>query len=74
MVPVAFVVLSQKIQEENRESLISTLRQLCFENLDELYVPYKWFFVDAMPRNLGGKIDVDALKNTIKTTFSNEKY
>ena len=74
MVPVAFVVLSQKIQEENRESLISTLRQLCFENLDELYVPYKWFFVDAMPRNLGGKIDVDALKNTIKTTLANEKY
>ena len=54
--------------------MISTLRQLCFENLDELYVPYKWFFVDAMPRNLGGKIEVDALKNTIKTTFSNEKY
>ncbi len=54
-VPVAFVVLKPEYvgkEDEIRNLLIDA----CYRNLDENSIPYEWFFVPSIPRNIGGKI------------------
>ena len=59
MVPVAFCVLNEGFSdnEETREQLINE----CLNNLNETDIPYKWFFIKDLPRNMGGKIDTSYL-------------
>lgn len=61
-VPVAFVVISNDFKDNNKEDLIRSLGNVCFNNLEEMSVPYNWVFVETLPRNIGGKVDVNALK------------
>lgn len=61
-VPVAFAVISDDFKERSNKDLTISLSKACFENLEEMSVPYKWVFVDALPRNIGGKVDVKILK------------
>lgn len=59
-VPVAFVV--KKAGEEiDDETLKERLIKACVDNLNETDVPYEWFFVDSIPRNIGGKMDANLL-------------
>ena len=62
-VPVAFVVRNDGTEDE--KTLEDIFVRRCYENLDELYVPYSWKFVDTLPRNLGGKVLVDELKKLV---------
>lgn len=60
MVPVAFVVL-EKNAFANDEEAKRYLIDVSIKNLSETDVPMDWFFVDALPRNMGGKIDTQKL-------------
>lgn len=60
MVPVAFVVLETGAFEDHNEAKQS-LTDIAIKNLSETDVPMDWFFVDALPRNMGGKIDTRKL-------------
>lgn len=58
MVPVAFVVLNGS----NKPNMVhDKLTQICFDNLNETDIPYEWFFLESLPRNMGGKVDTQAL-------------
>ena len=38
------------------EKIKEILKDICYNNLDEMSIPYEWIFADAIPRNIGGKI------------------
>lgn len=60
MVPVAFVVLETGISDnygDGRQHLIDAATN----NLSESDIPKDWYFVDSLPRNMGGKVDVQKL-------------
>ena len=62
-VPIAFVQIdidnpSQELLEEMKKRILS----LCKENLEETSVPYDIVFVDDLPINVGGKIDIRTIK------------
>jgi len=52
-VPVAFVSL---VEVENTNAL-EIVKQCCYENLEEMSVPFDYVVVKEFPRNLGGKVD-----------------
>ncbi len=54
-VPVAFIVLKPEYKDQV-EKIKEELKNACYNNLDELSIPYEWIFTDAIPRNLGGKV------------------
>lgn len=60
MVPVAFVVLDND-RFTNVDDATKALKQECIKNLSETDIPFEWFFVDDLPRNMGGKIDTQML-------------
>jgi len=53
-VPVAFVILKENV---DTNAVIDELNKLCYDNLDEYFVPYEYKFVKELPVNLGGKVD-----------------
>lgn len=71
-VPVAFVILKDDV---NESQIIDELNKLCFDNLDEYFIPYEYKFVREIPVNLGGKVDSRKLieDNKINYTESSER-
>lgn len=59
-VPVAFVVKEKSIKMSN-DTLKEKLIETCKNNLNELDIPYEWHFVESIPRNMGGKMDINKL-------------
>ncbi|MCQ2449574.1 MAG: acyl--CoA ligase [Clostridia bacterium] len=59
-VPVAFIVISKEYSDSANDAL-SKVKDSCFKNLEEMSVPYDYVLVDSIPRNLGGKVDNNAL-------------
>ena len=57
-VPIAFVELTQGINEEQIEDTKNMIMKECFENLEATSVPYDIVFVDKVPINAGGKKDL----------------
>ena len=55
-VPIAFVVANEDCGKSNEE-IEKYIHEECYKNLEETSVPYGYVFVDALPINLGGKID-----------------
>lgn len=68
MVPVAFVVLNQKIFT-SVDLARQVLNKECIKNLAETDIPYEWVFVKDLPRNMGGKIDNQELIKTYKINY-----
>lgn len=60
MVPVAFVIL-EKDAFKNETEAKQYLKAMSIKYLSETDVPMDWYFVETMPRNMGGKIDTKAL-------------
>lgn len=60
MVPVAFVVLENGAYLSN-EDAEKHIKAIVTDNLCETDIPKDWYFVDSLPRNMGGKIDVAKL-------------
>ncbi len=62
-VPVAFVVLDkEKTKMFTDNDAKELLNDICYKNLEETSVPYEYVFVDELPLNAGGKIDLPLLK------------
>lgn len=73
-VPVAFIVLKDEYKNKDLEEEIQKqLYTECFNNLDEFAIPYDWYFVDNLPRNLGGKISKRELIEKYNIDYSNCK-
>ena len=65
-VPVAFISFVDSLDEEQS---LAFVKQECYENLEEMSLPYDWVIVNDLPHNLGGKVDESAL-----ITQSNVNY
>ena len=62
-VPIAFIELDEsQMNSKTDEEIRETIMQMCYTNLEETSVPYDVIFVDALPINLGGKIDQRTIK------------
>lgn len=59
-VPVAFIILSKGV-EANRETE-KALRKYADENMEDIYRPARYFFVDSFPHTKVGKIDYRTLE------------
>ena len=68
MVPVAFI---EPQKGENIEQLKKLIENGCYKNLEEYSIPYEIFFVEQMPRNLGGKIMAAALLKDYSVDYTN---
>lgn len=59
-VPVAFISLKDN-NPETRGRVLEEIKEKCYENLEEMSIPYEYVTVDSLPRNLGGKVDENLL-------------
>lgn len=57
-VPVAFVVVRDGYTIEEIEQ---ELNDICYNNLEEYYIPYQYQAVTSIPRNIGGKVQSSEL-------------
>ena len=63
-VPIAFVQLDETMVKGMTDDMVEDiLKKECYSNLEETSVPYEFVFVDDLPINLGGKIDVRKIKS-----------
>ena len=46
---------------------------MCYDNLEELSIPYDWVISDELPRNLGGKVDTNLLLDIAKIDYMDNK-
>lgn len=63
-VPIAFIEAEHfniKVKE-----MSEIIKQACYEALEEPSVPYSFVFVDELPINAGGKIDIQRIRNDSK--------
>lgn len=65
MVPAAYMVINPDCKE-GKDSIWKSVQKECENNLSETDIPVYWYFVDNIPRNAGGKIDNNKLKEMIK--------
>lgn len=71
MVPVAFVKLSN--DDCDLEQVKQNILDQCFLNLEETSIPYDIYFVDELPRNLGGKVDSKKLIENCDVNYMHNK-
>ena len=72
-VPVAFIKLDkEKTKGKTEEEIREIINNYCYTNLEETSIPYEIRFVDELPLNSGGKIDVQKLKNESKIDYNKE--
>ena len=73
-VPVAFVEIDdQKANGASYDDLRTLLAEFCYKNLEETSVPYDYVFVDSLPINVGGKIDLMRIKEESGIDYMHEK-
>ncbi len=68
-VPVAFISLIDEFSG-NKELIIDDIKKKCFDNLEEMSIPFDWVIVDDLPHNLGGKIDTNILRSVSNIDYS----
>lgn len=71
-VPVAFISLTEESLGKE-EQILNSIKEKCYGNLEEMSIPYDWILVDAIPRNLGGKIDDKILVQTSNIDYMKDK-
>ena len=62
-VPVAYIIPKDTV---DKVTLESELLALCENNLEDVYRPVKYIFVDSFPRTKVGKVDYLALEQQAK--------
>lgn len=73
-VPVAFVQLdNDKTDYKSINEVETLIKRSCKDNLEETSVPYEFVFVDELPINVGGKIDIRAIKEKSEIDFCKNK-
>lgn len=50
-VPVGFISLADSADDKT----LDDIKQYCYENLEEMSVPYEYVIIDDLPHNLGGR-------------------
>ena len=65
--PVAFIIPKQK--GSGCDELESELKQFCADNLQEVYRPIKYIFVEKFPLTKVGKVDYRTLTETAKESM-----
>ena len=70
-VPVAFVILKEgaNISVEDAKKILD---EMCYNQLDEYFIPYDYVFVKEFPLNLGGKVEAKRLLEENNINYSNE--
>ena len=64
-VPIAFVELNkQTVSDANLSRIKEALHEQCFQNLEETSIPYGYVFVNRLPVNIGGKIDIQRIRHS----------
>ena len=72
-VPVAFIVLDDSICKQiSHDDIREELKKYCYENLEETSIPMDYVFVDNLPINAGGKVDLKLLKETSGIDYNKE--
>jgi len=72
-VPVAFIKLDKKkIVGKTEEEIRDIINTYCYANLEETSIPYEIRFVDELPLNSGGKIDIQKLKRESQIDYNKE--
>lgn len=64
--PVAFIIPSKKTSDDELEN---ELKQFCKNNLQEVYRPVKYIFIDKFPLTKVGKVDYRTLSETAKESM-----
>ena len=73
-VPVAFIQLdNEKINCKSINEVEELIRKKCKDNLEETSVPYEFVFVDELPINVGGKIDIKTIEKKSEIDFCKEE-
>ena len=62
-VPVAFISLVEDTKGYSEDEILDLIKYSCYENLEEMSIPYDWRILPELPHNLGGKIDQNILIN-----------
>lgn len=68
-VPIAF--LETENTNLTDDEMTEKLRKDCYETLEEPSVPYAFVFVDELPINVGGKIDIQKIRELSKIDLMN---
>ena len=50
-----------------------TEKKECYQNLEETSIPMDFIIVDSIPINLGGKIDINLLKEKANINYYDKK-
>ena len=73
-VPVAFIVKDDvKTDGLTDDEIRSRLNDECYKNLEETSIPFEFVFVDELPLNAGGKIDLPLLKKESGINYMEKK-
>ncbi len=71
-VPVAFIVIDkEKTKNMSKDDIEKIINDECYKKLEETSIPYEYVFVDELPINAGGKIDIQKLKKESLIDYSN---
>lgn len=71
-VPIAFIELNEnELNGLNIEQVREQLNKMCMQNLEETSIPYDFIFVDQLPINVGGKINLPLIIEKSQIDFMN---
>ena len=71
-VPVAFVVYEDNVNEEMKNVIKNNVHNIILKELDSKHLPYSWYEIDSIPRNLMMKTKIGELKELYKELSENE--
>lgn len=71
MVPIAFIELNKT--NKSFEEIKEELKNECYKELEETSVPYEFIEVDEIPINLGGKVDINVIKQAANIDLTKDE-
>ena len=72
MVPIAFVSLNN-VFKNNEEEIKKEIYRLCRIKLDDPSIPKEIIFLDHLPINMGGKVDLPSLSKIYQENYNSSK-
>lgn len=63
MVPIACISL---YEEYDNEEVKQKIEEICKNNLDDMAIPYEFIYMEELPLNAGGKVNLPMLKEMYK--------
>ncbi len=72
MVPIAFISLNKEYKSKEDEVKYA-IEDLCNKNLDEPAIPFKYIYLEDLPLNAGGKVNLPLLKEIYESQYRDIK-